>query len=71
MLSWITESNSLPIAGVNFMVVSDFGIKVSGPYREKLKIALRLFLGSLYLATNHDVTVILSKTYIQGCKEDK
>ena len=53
------------------MVVSDFGIKVSGPYREKLKIALRLFLGSLYLATNHDVNVVLSKTYIQGCKEDK
>lgn len=53
------------------MVVSDFGIKVSGPYREKLKIAFRLFLSSLYLATNRDVTVVLSKTYIKSCSEDK
>lgn len=53
------------------MVVSDFGIKVSGPYREKLKIAYRLFLSSLYLAINHDVTVVLSKTYIKSCSEDK
>ncbi|SSL08764.1 Uncharacterised protein [Klebsiella pneumoniae] len=53
------------------MEVSDFGIKVSGPYLEKLKIAFRLFLSSFLLATNHDVTVVLSKAYIKNCKEDQ
>lgn len=50
------------------MEVSDFGIKVSGPYLEKLKIAFRLFLSSFLLATNHDVTVVLSKVYIKTAK---
>ncbi|WP_368292162.1 hypothetical protein [Klebsiella pneumoniae] len=53
------------------MEVSDFGIKVSGPYLEKLKIAFRLFLSGIWLATNHDVTVVLSKVYIQGCDKDQ
>lgn len=53
------------------MEVSDFGIKISGPYLEKLKIAFRLFLSGIWLATNHDVTVVLSKAYIQGCNKDQ
>ncbi|SSG07752.1 Uncharacterised protein [Klebsiella pneumoniae] len=53
------------------MDVSDFGIKISGPYVEKLKIAFRLFLSGIWLATNHDVTVVLSKVYIKNCKEDQ
>lgn len=53
------------------MDVSDFGIKISGPYIEKLKIAYRLFLSSFWLATNHDVTVVLSKSHIKSCKIDQ
>lgn len=53
------------------MDVSDFGIKITGPYIEKLKIALRLIMSSIWLATNHDVTVVLSKAYIKGCKKDQ
>lgn len=53
------------------MDVSDFSIKVSGPYLEKIKIACRLFLSSFLLATNHDVTVVLSKACIKNCKEDQ
>lgn len=53
------------------MDVSDFCIKISGPYIEKLKIACRLFLSSFWLATNHDVTVVLSKSHIKSCKIDQ
>ncbi len=53
------------------MDVSDFGIKISVPYVEKLKIAFRLFLGGIWLATNHDVTVVLRKAHIQGCNKDQ
>lgn len=52
------------------MDVSDFGIKISGPYIEKFKIAIRLFLSSILLATNHDVTVVLSKAHINSYKKD-
>jgi hypothetical protein len=55
----------------NIMDVSDFCIKISGPYIEKLKIAFRLFLSSFWLATNHDVTVVLSKSHIKSCKIDQ
>lgn len=52
------------------MDVSEFGIKFSGPYIEKLKLSFRLLLSSILLATNHDVTVVLNKVHINSCKED-
>lgn len=52
------------------MVVSEFGIKFSGPYLEKLKIAFRLIACGILLASNRDVTVVLEKAYINGCKEE-
>lgn len=51
------------------MQVSQFTLKFSGPYLDKLRISLRFLLCGVLLATNHDVTVVLDKANIIGCKE--
>lgn len=53
------------------MKVSEFGIKFSGPYIEKLKIAFRLMSCSFSLVANRDVTVVIDKVCIKSCKLDQ
>lgn len=53
------------------MKASEFSLKFSGPYVEKLKIAFRLLSCSFSLIANRDVTVVIDKVCINSCKLDQ
>lgn len=71
MVFLIVGSTASPMTGGSFMNVSEFGIKFSGPYIEKLKIAFRLMSCSFSLIANRDVTVVIDKACIKSCELDQ
>jgi hypothetical protein len=52
------------------MVVSDFNIKIHGPYLSKLKIAITLIHAALWLTLSRDVDIEFDKIDLKAGKSD-